>query len=78
MKLSELKRGATGRIVAVNAKAGGMLRLMVLGLVEGVEITHIQCAIGGDPLEIEVMGASVSVRREQAQHITLETAGING
>ena len=45
--------------------------LMVLGLVEGTPVTFRNAAIGGDPMEIEVMGASLSVRREQARQFRI-------
>jgi Fe2+ transport system protein FeoA len=42
-------------------------RLMILGLVEGAELTFLRSSLGGDPLEFRIYGASISLRREQAR-----------
>ena len=40
---------------------------MVLGLVEGAEVTFMRRSLGGDPLEIRIYGAAISLRDEQAR-----------
>lgn len=72
MTLADLRPGQVARIVAVDTASPAVLRLMVFGLVEGTPVRYRQAAIGGDPIEIEVMGAALSVRREQARHFTVE------
>lgn len=74
MTLADLKRGMTARIVEVDARWPDVVRLMVLGLVEGVPVALRNAAIGGDPIEISVLGASISVRREQARHFRIEAS----
>jgi Fe2+ transport system protein FeoA len=71
MTIADLKPGQKGTIRAVKADIDGVIRLMVLGLVEGAEIRHENSAIGGDPLEITVYGAAISVRRDQARHFSI-------
>ena len=71
MTLADMKPGQTGNIEAIDAQSPGIVRLMVLGLVEGVDVRFENTAIGGDPLEISVYGASISVRREQALNFKL-------
>jgi Fe2+ transport system protein FeoA len=66
MTLKELARGHSARIDHVDARQPGVLRLMVLGLIEGVEVQHASSAIGGDPMEISVYGTAISVRKQQA------------
>ncbi|MFT5139259.1 MAG: ferrous iron transport protein A [Lysobacterales bacterium] len=66
MTLADLKPGQTGNITAIDTQNPEIVRLMVLGLVEGVDVKFENTAIGGDPLEVSVYGASISVRREQA------------
>lgn len=75
MTLADLKPGMTADIVAVDPHSPGVIRLMVLGLVEGAAVRYRNSAIGGDPLEISVLGASISVRREQAQHFKIALNG---
>lgn len=76
MTLADLPPGQAARILAVDTNGAGVLRLMILGLVEGTPVRFLQAAIGGDPIEVDVMGASVSLRREQARffEVTLEQA----
>ena len=77
MTLADLQRGQSARITAVDTRGAGVVRLMVLGLVEGAPVRLRDAAIGGDPIEIDVMGAALSVRREQARFFTV-TPGISG
>jgi ferrous iron transport protein A len=66
MTLRELRPGQFARIERVDARQPGVVRLMVLGLIEGVEVQHANSAIGGDPMEISVYGTAISVRKQQA------------
>ena len=68
MTLRELRPGQRARIEQVDAMQPGVVRLMVLGLIEGVEIHHEHSAIGGDPMEVSVFGTAISVRKQQAAH----------
>lgn len=68
MTLADLKPGMAADIVSVDAFSPGVVRLMVLGLVEGAPVSFRNTAIGGDPIEVCVLGSSISVRREQAQY----------
>ena len=66
MTLKELRPGQSARIEEVDASQPGVVRLMVLGLIEGVEVLHENSAIGGDPMEVSVFGTAISVRKQQA------------
>jgi len=66
MTLRELRPGQYARIEHVDARQPGVVRLMVLGLIEGVEVQHASSAIGGDPMEVSVFGTAISVRKQQA------------
>lgn len=66
MTLQELRPGQYARIEKVDANQPGVVRLMVLGLIEGVEVRHANSAIGGDPMEVSVYGTAISVRKQQA------------
>lgn len=77
MTLADLPPNQPARILAVDSDGDGVLRLMILGLVEGTPVRFVQAAIGGDPIEVNVMGALVSLRREQARffEVALEQPG---
>jgi ferrous iron transport protein A len=66
MTLRDLIPGQSARIESIDAKQPGVVRLMVLGLIEGVEVQYRNSAIGGDPMEVSVYGAAISIRKQQA------------
>jgi len=66
MTLKELRPGQSARIDEVAARQPGVVRLMVLGLIEGAEVRYQNSAIGGDPMELSVFGTAISVRKQQA------------
>lgn len=76
--LADLDKGRCAEIQAIDTSGPGVLRLMMLGLVEGATVRHRGSAIGGDPLELNVYGASISVRQEQARYFHVNGAGVNG
>ena len=78
MTLKELRQGQSARIEKVDARQPGVLRLMVLGLIEGVEVQHANSAIGGDPMEISVYGTAISVRKQQADCFRISPLASNG
>jgi len=69
--LATLKRGQKGIIDFVDATDPQVLRLMVLGLVEGAELENAGAAIGGDPMEFRLFGCGISLRQEHARHFKI-------
>ncbi len=69
--LATLKRGQRGIINFVDAVDPQVLRLMVLGLVEGAEVESAGAAIGGDPMEFRLFGCGISLRQEHARHFKI-------
>ena len=70
--LAALKQGQKVTIEAVDAADPQVQRLMTLGLVEGAEVEFASSALGGDPLEIDVMGYALSLRKAEATQIDVE------
>ena len=68
MTLADLSTGDCARLDEINTDDPGVIRLMVLGMVEDITVRLENVAIGGDPLEIGFFGGSVSLRKEQARH----------
>jgi Fe2+ transport system protein FeoA len=69
MTLDELTSGQAARITEIDGEGPFVQRLMALGLLEGADISLTRKAIGGDPIEIEIMGYRLSLRRDEARHI---------
>ena len=67
--LSELRVGQRGRVLAVEGSDEITVRLLEMGLTPGVELALIGTAPLGDPLELEVRGYRLSVRRSEAARI---------
>ena len=69
MKLSELKTGERGVIVKVNGHGGFRKRIIEMGFVRGSRVKVILNAPLRDPIEYEIIGYKISLRREQAEKI---------
>ena len=74
--LATLKRGQKGIINFVDAADPQVLRLMVLGLVEGAELENAGAAIGGDPMEFRLFGCGISLRQEHARHFKISPVAV--
>ena len=68
MTLAELAPGETAKLDEIDTRDPGVIRLMILGMVEDITVRMENVAIGGDPLEVGFFGSSVSLRKEQARH----------
>jgi len=69
MTLNELKLGQSATITAVHGDGPLVQRLMTMGIIEGHEITITRRALGGDPLEVDVVGYSLSLRKTEALNV---------
>ena len=66
MKLSELATGEKGVIVKVMGHGGFRKRLIEMGFIAGKRVLVILNAPMKDPIEYEILGYRVSLRREEA------------
>ena len=69
MKLSQLHTGERGVIVKVNGHGGFRKRIKEMGFVKGNKVKVILNAPLRDPIEYEIIGYKISLRREQAEKI---------
>ncbi len=67
MHLSDLHTGETGVIVKVSGHGGFRKRIVEMGFVKGKAVRVILNAPLRDPIEYEIMGYKVSLRREEAR-----------
>lgn len=72
IRLSELPLGTSARVIEVMGDDDLGLRLMEMGLTPGVEVAFLGAAPLGDPLEFEVRGYRLSLRRQEAQRVAVE------
>ena len=66
MKLSELKTGEVGVIAKVNGHGGFRKRLIERGFISGKRVAVVLNAPLKDPIEYEILGYKVSLRRSEA------------
>ena len=69
MKLSELKTGERGVIVKVNGHGSFRKRIIEMGFVKGKSVKVVLNAPLKDPIEYEIIGYKISLRREEADKI---------
>ncbi len=70
--LASLSNGCCGRILALPTGIPAMTRLRELGLLPGTLVKLIRRAPLGDPLEISVRGSLLSLRKAEAEQISVE------
>jgi len=73
MRLSDLQTGEQAVIVRVNGHGSFRKRLIEMGFIQGKEVRVVLNAPLKDPIEYEIIGYKVSLRREEAKQIEVVT-----
>ncbi len=71
MTLGELKPGQSGVVDAIKGAGNIRRRVLEMGVTPGTKIDVIKVAPLGDPVQVELRGYDLSLRREEAQAIVL-------
>lgn len=74
IRLSELAVGQRGRVATIEGNDTIGIRLLEMGLTPGVELRLVGTAPLGDPLEFELRGYRLSLRKTEAArvHVTVK------
>jgi len=64
--------GSRGRVVMVTGADEISVRLLEMGLTPGTEVSVVGTAPLGDPLELELRGYRLSVRRSEAARVEIQ------
>lgn len=72
--LADLRPGAGARVAAVDGSSAIGRRLLDLGFVPGTEVRVVRRAPLGDPVEYELRGYRLCLRRSEALQIRVEPA----
>ncbi|RLI79911.1 ferrous iron transport protein A [Archaeoglobales archaeon] len=72
MKLSELREGESGVVVEVRGDSEVRRKLLDMGIVKGAEIKMVRNAPLKDPVEFELKGYYLSLRRKEAENVIVE------
>lgn len=70
--LKQAKVGDTVRVVKLHGEGALRRRIMDMGITKGVEIYVRKLAPLGDPIEINVRGYELSLRKSDAEWIEIE------
>ena len=70
--LDQLRPGETGVIVRVTGEGAFRKRLLEMGFLKGVEVYVEKYAPLADPVEFVLKGYHVSLRRDEAEKISVE------
>jgi ferrous iron transport protein A len=73
-RLSELRIGKSAAVKEVEGLDEIAIRLMEMGLIPGTQLTVVGVAPLGDPLEVEVRGYRLSLRRTEAARIQVDAS----
>lgn len=70
--LRQAKIGSTSTVVKVHGEGALRRRIMDMGITKGVEIYIRKVAPLGDPIEINLRGYELSLRKEDAEMIEIK------
>lgn len=70
--LRDAKIGDTVKVVKLNGEGALKRRIMDMGITKGVEILVRKVAPLGDPIEVNVRGYELSLRKADAEIIEVE------
>ena len=69
--LATLNIGSTTQVIDISGEDNTSLRLLEMGLTPGVEVTVVSAALLGDPVELELRGYRLSIRRNEAARVVV-------
>jgi Fe2+ transport system protein FeoA len=72
---AELAVGEEGRVAQVAGDGETTRRILEMGVTPGARIRRLGTAPLGDPLEFELRGYRLSLRKSEARQVELEASG---
>ncbi len=70
--LRDIPTGATTKVIRVHGEGATRRRIMDMGVTKSVEIYVRKVAPLGDPIEVNVRGYELSIRKSDAEMIEVE------
>jgi ferrous iron transport protein A len=74
MNLAMLKPGEKGKIIKIGAIGPLRRRLMDMGVLVGEDVKVEKVAPLGDPIEVKIKHYNLSLRKKEAEGISVEVA----
>jgi len=72
--LDDVGAGETVQVADIQGDDGVAIRLLEMGLTPGIAVRVVGRAPFGDPLELEVRGYRLSIRRAEAARVIVDAA----
>jgi ferrous iron transport protein A len=72
MTLNEVPVGGVCTVTKLNGTGKLRRRIMDMGITKGVEIKVVKIAPLGDPMELNVRGYELSIRKSEAESIEVQ------
>lgn len=72
MRLNKLREGDVAIVVEVKGNSEVRRKLLDMGIVKGAEIKMVRNAPLKDPIEFELKGYCLSLRRKEAENVIVE------
>lgn len=76
MTIDDLKIGQSGTVAQVGGEGALRLRFLDMGLIPGTQVRLQKVAPMGDPIQIQIRGYELTIRREDARKITLREESV--
>lgn len=70
--LKDIKVGQTATVVKLHGEGPTRRRIMDMGITKGVELSVRKVAPLGDPMELNIRGYELSVRKGDAERIEVQ------
>ena len=70
--LADVKIGSSVRVAGIDGDDSLSVRLMEMGLTPGVDVSVLGTAPLGDPIEIELRGYRLGLRKSEAARIEVQ------
>ena len=71
MTLKDLLPGEEGKVISIGEKGPMRRRIMDMGVTPGAVVKVIKVAPLGDPIEVNIRGYELSLRKEEAGQIEI-------
>ena len=72
MTLKDLKPGQEGTVISIGQRGPMRRRIMDMGVTPGISIKVIKVAPLGDPIEVNIRGYELSLRKTEAENIQIQ------
>lgn len=69
LTLNQIKPGGVVQVVKLHGEGALKRRIMDMGITKGVQVTVRKVAPLGDPVEVNVRGYELSIRKSEAENI---------